>query len=263
MANPILANGMGSPQNIYTTGTVQNHHVGTRGALPDGRVFYYARNATAAALTRGQIIVTATVTPNHHDQTVNAAADFSAGATDVVFNPGATAIVLDEYAEGYVFVSDGTGEGLTYKIRNHAGNAGSTQSVASLYDPVLVGAAAASTLSLVRNPYSQAQQSNTTVSEIPVGVPATTLAACDTVATDTAAAIEPTFGWLQTWGPAAVLCDEAVTAEGVAITIGSSVAGAAEQLDDTTASSQLFTVGYNLTPLVDTEYQMVDLRIRP
>lgn len=260
---PILPNGLCTEHPIHEVWTRPAHAVGTRAWLPDGRVFYYAYNHTTAALTLGEIIVTATVTPNHHDQTVNAAADFTAGSVNVVLNPGATAIVLEEYVDGYAFVSDGTGQGLTYKIRSHAGNAGSTQSVAELYDPVVTTTAAASTVSLVRNPYMNPQQSNTTVSEIPVGIPQVTITAATTAATATARVVDPYYGWLQTWGPCAVLCDEAVTAEGQAITIGTGTAGAAEADDTATTVSQEFIIGYNLTPLVDTEYQMVDLRIRP
>ena len=263
VARPILANGLGSPQSIYDSSSTPTHKVGTRGALPDGRVFYYTHNETAAALTLGELIVTATVTPNHHDQTVNAAADFTQGSTSVTLNPGATAIALLEYEEGIVFISDGTAQGLAYKIRDHAGNAGSTQSTATLYDPVVTTTAAASTMSLVRNKWKNPQQSNTTVSEIPVGVPQVTLAAATTAATATALPVDATYGWLQTWGPCPVLCDEAVTAEGQAITIGTGTAGAVEEDDTATTVSQEFIVGYNLTPLVDTEYQLVDLRIQP
>lgn len=260
---PILTNGMGSLHDIHHAYTSPVQAVGQRGHLPDGRVFYYTYNYTATALTLGELLVTATVTPNHHDQTVNAAGDFTAGETSVVFNPGATAIALGEYEDGYAFISDGTGQGITYRIRDHEGNAGSAQSNANLYDPVITGTAAASTVSLVRNPYMMPQQSNTTVSEVPVGVPQVTIPAATTAPTATAAVVAPQYGWVQTWGPCAVLCDEAVATEGQAITIGTSVAGAVEEDDTATTVSQEFIVGYNLTPLVDTEYQMVDLRIRP
>ncbi len=237
--------------------------MGSRGVLGDGRVFYYARNATAGALTLGEVIVTATVTPDHHDQTVNAATDFRLGLLDVVLNPAATAIVLEEYDQGYVFISDSTGRGINYQIQTHAGNAGSAQSTAKLYHPVVVATGAGSTVSLVRNPYSQAQQSNTTVSEVPVGIPMATLAAAAGVATATAAADTPTFGWLQTWGPCPVLCGENIAAEGRAVAISSGTLGAGDEDDNVTTVSQEFIVGYNLTPFVNGEQQMVDLRIRP
>ena len=79
----------------------------------------------------------------------------------------------------------------------------------------------------------------------------------------TARAITPSWGWVQTWGPCTVLCDESVAAEGEAITIGTGAAGAVEEDDTATTVSQEFIVGYNLTPLIVDEHQMVDLRIRP
>lgn len=259
--NPILLNGMGSGQSIYVSASNPDQRPGVKGVALDGRVWYYTWNQTAAALTAGELQVTATVTPNHHDQTVTAAANFSAGSTVVTLTAGATAIVLEEYTDGWVFISDGTAEGLYYKIRDHAGNAGSTTSLATLYDPVQTSTGAASTMSLVRNMWMNPQQSNTTVSEIPVGVGQVTLAAATTAATATALAVAPTYGWLQTWGPCPVLCDEAVTAEGQAITIGTGTAGAVEEDDTATTVSQEFIVGFNLTPLVDTEFQMVNLMI--
>jgi hypothetical protein len=259
--NPTLVNGMGSNQSIYQSKTAPDQNPGTKGIALDGRVWYYTWNQTAAALTLGEIQVTATVTPNHHDQTVTAAADFSAGATIVTLTVGATAIALEEYTDGWVFISDGTGQGLYYKIRDHAGNAGSTTSLATLYDPVVTTTGGSDTMSLVRNKWVNPQQSNTTVSEIPVGIGQVTLAAATTAATATALAVGSTYGWLQTWGPCPVLCDEAVTAEGQAITIGTGVVGAAEADDTATTVSQEFIIGYNLTPLVDTEFQLVDLRI--
>jgi hypothetical protein len=231
--------------------------------LDDGRVFYYTYNHSATALTRGELLVTATVTPNHHDQTVNAAADFSLGATNVVFNPAGTAIVAQEYEGGYVFISDGTGEGTIYRIKQHDVNAGSTQSNAKLYDSVVTGTGSSATMSLVRNPFMLAQQSNTTVSEVMVGVPLVTITAATTAATGSALTVDPYYGWVQTWGPCPVLFDEAVTAEGEAIVPGTGAAGRVEEDDTATTVSQEPIVGYNLTPGVDDEYQLVDLRIRP
>lgn len=260
---PVLANGLATDQGVYDVTTAPRLMVGTRGALDDGRVFYYTWNHSATALTRGELLVTATVTPNHHDQTVNAAGDFALGAINVVFNPGATAIVAQEYVGGYAFLSDGTGEGTIYRIKDHDVNAGSTQSNAVLYDAVVTAAAGATTASLVRNPFMLPQQSNTTVSEVMVGVPLVTITAATTAATGSALTVDPYYGWVQTWGPCPVLCDEAVTAEGEAITIGTSAAGRVEEDDTATTVSQEPIVGYNLTPLVDDEYQLVDLRIRP
>lgn len=260
--HPIVHGGVGSPQSIYDSSTTPYHRVGTRGYAPDGRVWYYAFNETTAALTKGELIVNSTVAANHIDQTVTAAADFTLGKVDVTFTVGATAIVLQEYVDGYVFITDSTGEGSYYQIAAHAGQAGSTTSAARLYSAVRVTTGAASTMSLVRNPYMNPQQSNTTVVEIPVGIPQVTLAAATTAATATAAVVGGTYGWLQTWGPCPVLADESFTTVGNAVTVGTGTAGAAEEDDTATTVSQEFIIGYNMTPFVDTEFQVVDLRIR-
>jgi len=261
--NPIVHGGVGSPQSIYESSTTAYHRVGTRGYAQDGRVWYYAHNETTAALTKGELIVNAAVTTNHHDQTVNAATNFTIGSVDVIFTVGATAIVLQEYVDGYVFITDSTGEGSYYKIAGHNGQAGSTTSRAKLYDAVRVSTGAASTMSLIRNPFMNPQQSNTTVVEIPVGISQVTFAAATSAATATAFAVGGTYGWLQTWGPCPVLCDEAITTTGNAVTVGTGTAGAAEEDDTATTVSQEFIIGYNMTPFVDTEYQVVDLTIRP
>ncbi len=271
MPRPVLDNGESSPQSIHVVNKSPSgnaaaaHKAGTRGRLQDGRVFYYVHNETTSILPKGRVIVTATVTPNHHDQTVNAASDFTIHSKNVVFNPGATAINLDEYVDGYAFISDSTGQGITYQIESHVPNAGSgaQQSSAILYEPVAVGAGAVSTISLVRNPYKNPQVSNTTVSEIPIGIPQISIPAATTASTTVAHVVDGYYGWVQTWGPSAVLCDEAIAAEGVSVTIGTGTAGAAEACDTADGASQEFILGYNYTPFVDGEFQLVDLRIRP
>lgn len=269
MPRPVLDNGESSPQSIHVVNTSASgnasaaHKAGTRGRLQNGRVFYYCHNETTSNLNRGRVIVTATVTPNHLDQSVNAASDFTIHSKNVVFNPGATAINLDEYIDGYAFISDSTGQGVTYQVENHAANAGSTQSSAILYEPVAIGAGAASTISLVRNQYKNPQQSNTTVSEVPIGIPQIDIPAATTASTTSAHVVDGRYGWVQTWGPSTILCDEDIAAEGVSVTIGTHTAGAAEACDTADGASQEFILGYTLTPFDDTQFQMVDLRIRP
>lgn len=263
--NPILLNGLGSPFNIHTSylETDRPHKVGTRGTLPDGRVFYWARNATTTALARNELLMAAAIVTNHHDQTVTAATDFSLGSLEVTLTVGATAINLRQYEEGRVFISDGTAEGFQYQIRKHAGNAGSLTSAATLYSPVALATAAASTMSLYANPYNNPVASLVSQLGLPVGVPNIGLAAATSAATNTAEAVGTTYGWVQTWGECPVLCDESVASIGNAVTVGTGEDGAIEEDDTATTVSQEFIVGYNITPLVDTEFQLVYLTIRP
>ena len=97
------------------TGTTKLHPYGTRMVLPDGRVFYYGQ--TDGAQTAGAICQSAVGVANHDmDLATNTA---SAGDKSVTVTLGGTAATEDQYADGYLYVNDGTGEGHNYKIRQH------------------------------------------------------------------------------------------------------------------------------------------------
>jgi hypothetical protein len=257
MANPQLINGVGSPQSIYTPGTTQYHAIGTKGIMQDGRVFYYARNGTTTALTRGALCVQAVPIAHHINQTVAAASDFTVGKTTVTANLAGTLAGQGVYDEGFCILNDDTGEGYSYKIRNNPGAAASTDMEFELYDGIVVGAGAATSFSLIQNAYSNTIASPTTVATPAVGVPVGTFAAAESAATATAAAVGATYGWMQTYGEAAVLADEAV-AQALDITMGTGVAGAIELKD---ALGEI-SLGHMAQPGIDTEYQLAYLRIR-
>lgn len=254
MPKPILvASGIagGGTQDLYASSSTQNHRLGTRAFLDDGRVFYYGRAPTGTAATVGEIHVARERVANHENLAV--AAGGGALGQNIVssITVGATALTANQYADGHLAVTDGTGEGHLYKIRNHAAFAASATDVSvTLYDNIAVGLDATSTVSFVYNLWDQPQQGNTDQADVLVGVPVFTIVAGE-------------YGWFQTWGPASVLCDEAVATVGQAITIGTGVAGAVEEDDTATTVSQEPLVGFNLTPLVDTEHQVVMLTIMP
>ncbi len=269
---PVLENGMASPHHIHvdfnTTGFNQSGGltVGQRGSLRDGRVYYWTRNGTTTSFVRAQMLIMALPTANHANQAVNAAADFTIGSNTVTFNPAGTAIALEEYVEGFAFVLDGTGEGFQYKIKTHAGNAGSTQSTATLYDEVVVSTAGGATVSLVRNPYSDPLISVTDGADVAVGVPNATIAAATTVASNTVTTEDPSFGWVQTWGLCSVLADTGTTsqARGASLrpgnTAGAVSALAAGQAD---GAAGITVVGVNYEAPDTGEHWPVDLRIKP
>ncbi len=269
---PVLENGMASPHHIHvdfnTTGFNQNGGltVGQRGSLRDGRVYYWTRNGTTTSLVRAQMLIMAINTANHSNQAVNAAADFTIGSNTVTLNPAGTAIALEEYVEGFACVLDGTGEGFMYKIKAHAGNAGSTQSEATLYEEVVVSTAGGATVSLVRNPYSDPLISVTDGADIAVGVPNATIAAATTVASNTVTTEDPSFGWVQTWGLCSVLADISTTsqARGASLKQGDtagSVSALASAEADGAAADHVIAVNYEAPD--DNEHWPVDLRIKP
>lgn len=246
--NPYLVGGATAFTSIYDTSTDPTElKPGTRGQTPDGRVFYWARNNTGGAYTAGNLLVRPEQVANHVDVTAAAAA---AGEKSITVTLGATAATADQYAEGFIHVIDGPGEGQTFKIRTHPAADSAATLTVQLFDPVKVALTASSQCSLHANPYVGAQQGNTDQLDIPVGVAHTAIADGD-------------YGWVQTWGEACVLADETVSAIAQAMTIGSSVAGSVEEDDTATTVSQEFIVGWNLESIADTEHAVVYLTIRP
>ena len=230
------------------TGTSQIHPYGTRMVLPDGRVCYYGQ--TDGAQTAGAICQSAVGVANHDmDLAVNTAA---AGAKSLSVTVGGTAVTANQYADGYVYVNDGTGEGHIYKIRQHDAIDSSGSGAINLYDgdPIATGFAAATIGGLAKNPYKDFIVFPTTATGHPVGVAATDFDDDD-------------YGWLQTWGPAAVLCDVAFVI-GNHVRVSDNTAGSGEPLDRDGSAEDEVSIGIaSLIAPVTTDYGYVNLTINP
>ena len=230
------------------TGTSQIHPYGTRMVLPDGRVFYYGQ--TDGAQTAGAICQSAVGVANHDmDLAVNTAA---AGAKSLSVTVGGTAVTANQYADGYVYVNDGTGEGHIYKVRQHDAIDSSGSGTINLYDgdAIVVAFEAATIVGLAKNPYKDFIVFPTTATGHPVGVAATDFDDDD-------------YGWLQTWGPAAVLCDVAFVI-GNHVRVSDNTAGSGEPLDRDGSNENEETIGVaTLIAPVTTDYGVVNLTINP
>ena len=252
-ATPILHNGVGSPQSVNASSITRYHTIGTRGVLQDGRVYYYARNGTAAELSAGKLYSRVNGVANHQNlaTTTTSLAVGSDIATGITL--GATAAAAGLYRDGYLAVTDGGAQGSYYKIVSHDDIASAGTGSFLLDSPIAVVSDANTTVSLIRNAYDDPQISVTDQQDVVLGVPNFTIPIGSTTTQ---------YGWIQTWGECPVLCDESVAAFGQCIVPGSSTAGSVEEDDTATTVSQEPIVGYNVTALVDTEYQVIDLRIR-
>ena len=230
------------------TGTTKLHPYGTRMVLPDGRVFYYGQ--PDGAQTAGAICQSAVGVANHDMDLATTTA--SAGDKSVTVTLGGTAAAEDLYAEGYLYVNDGTGEGHNYKIRQHdaIGSGGSGAINLMDGDPIATGFAAATIVGLAKNPYKDFIVYPTTPTGHAVGVAATDFDDDD-------------YGWLQTWGPAAVLCDVAFVI-GNHVRVSDGTAGAGEPLDRDGTHENEETIGVaSLIAPVTTDYGYVNLTINP
>ena len=230
------------------TGTTQLHPYGTRMVLPDGRVYYYGQ--TDGAQTAGAICQSAVGIANHDmDLATNTA---SAGDKSVTVTVGGTAVTANQYADGYLYVNDGTGEGHIYKIRQHDAISSSGSGAINLYDgdAIATGFVAATIAGLAKNPYKDFIVYPTTSTGHAVGVAATDFDDDD-------------FGWLQTWGPAAVLCDVAFVI-GNHVRVSDGTAGSGEPLDRDASNENDEVIGVaSVIAPVTTDYGFVNLTINP
>ena len=230
------------------TGTTKLHPYGTRMVLPDGRVYYYGQ--TDGAQTAGAICQSAVGIANHDmDLATNTA---SAGDKSVTVTVGGTAATEDQYADGYLYINDGTGQGHNYKIRQHDAIDSSGSGAINLMDgdAIIVGFEAATIAGLAKNPYKDFIVFPTTGTGHPVGVAPTDFDDDD-------------YGWLQTWGPAAVLCDVAFVV-GNHVRVSDNTAGSGEPLDRDGSAEDEVVIGIaSLIAPVTTDYGYVNLTINP
>ena len=227
----------------------QKHKLGTRGVTSDGRVFYYAENS-GTAIDHGGYLVDGIAAVGAHDMDLAATAT-SAGATSFTSGTSLT-VTKDQYKDGYLYVNDGTGEGHIYKIRQHDAIDSSGSGAINLYDgdAIATGFVAATIAGLAKNPYKDFIVYPTTSTGHAVGVAATDFDDDD-------------FGWLQTWGPAAVLCDVAFVI-GNHVRVSDGTAGSGEPLDrdGTHENEEVIGVASVIAP-VTTDYGFVNLTINP
>ena len=238
----------GEPGDEKVTGTTALHANGTRMQLTDGRVFRYGQ--ANGAITAGKVCQSAVGVANHDmDLVVNTA---SVGDKSLSVTLGATAATEDQYKDGYVYVNDGTGEGHIYKIRQHDAISSGAAGTFNLYDgdTIAVAFEAAAIVGLAKNPYKDFIVYPTTATGHAVGVSATDFA-------------DDEFGWLQTWGVAAVLCDVAFVI-GNHVRVSDNTAGSTEPLDRDGTHENEEEIGVaSLIAPVTTDYGYVDLRISP
>ena len=230
----------------------QKHVLGTRMVLPDGRVYRYVE--TAGSNIAGGAVVQAAAGTAAHDQDLIVVAA-SAGATTVTINTSGT-YTKDQYKDGYMHINSGTGAGEVYRIKSNTAVSGATGMVLTLDEEdglatALTAGSSNCEVGLSTNPYKDVIISPTTVSNVAIGVAPTLLTA-------------DYYGWIQTWGPAAVLANAAgVIGQHVRVG-GASTPGGTEDMDfdGTNENEQLIGVQMLIAPAA-ADYGLVFLQISP
>lgn len=199
--------------NPHETSTTPLHDIGTMGLTNDGRAYRYVEASGGADLDPGGLCIAADIIANHDDIECNT---FAIGDTVITVTLLGTAVVAGEYVGGYLSVIDEAGQGIMYKIQAHdASAAGGEDITVTLKEPIRVAAAAATTVTLVKNKYKDIVVSDGTQTDLPVGVPNVTITLDE-------------FGWVQTKGMCSILVGAAVPTVGNEITIGDTAAGSVD-----------------------------------
>jgi len=223
-----------------TSSRVSGIRLGDIAITGDGRWYRFAQ-AGATDLDPGKITVNVDVDTDVVNKL--AAATKAIGSTEVVLD-AAGATDLDKFRDGYLTVNDATGEGISYLVTGNTATSGAAELTAYLQEPLKVALTVdVSEVTLTQNPWDDIVISATDQADFVTGVPNVTIDDLD-------------YGWVQTRGICSVLFDEAV-AKGLALTIGTGVAGAVEALDAAGEPQ----IGYAVMAGVDTEYQPAYLAI--
>ena len=222
MSYPNVIYGDYGDEKIAQSTKIGNLPLGQLMILPDGRHFRHAK-ASATALVAGDLYQQnslAVLAGSADANMINnlAASAMAVGATEVKVTLGGTAAVSkDLFADGFMFVAESAGQGITYKIKAcNSAAAGSTLTITlQESDPIVVAVAASSSkIGLRQSSYHNV-----------------TLVTADTVSVGALAGIAPVaasasfYCWLQRSGEVCGLAD-ATLVVGNAVGASSILAGA-------------------------------------
>ena len=230
----------------------QKHKLGTRMVFDDGRAFRYAE-AGGSDIAAGAVVQAAAGVA-HHDMDL-AITTAASGATAVTVTLEGTASTKNQYKDGFLYINDGaTGEGHVYKIKSNAAGDSSGTCVITLdeEDGIVTALTNGTHLAgLAVNTYSNVIISPTTVTNMAIGVAPRLLTT-------------EYFGWLQTWGEAAVLANAAGVVGQHGRGGGASTAGGTEDMDFDGSGENEQIIGVQLLiASAATDYAFVYLTIAP
>ena len=234
----------------------QKQKLGTRAQTPDGRVFYYAKNSSAAITTAGKI-VDGVAAVAAHDMDVPATAATAVGSTTISLEVPTTDLTKNQYADGYLCINDGPGQGEVYRIKSHPAHDASADAtcVFTIDEPdgIRTALTTASLFGIIYNPYTNVKiiDGDGTMTTGPLGV--TTIPVTASY-----------YCWIQSAGIASVLSGAAVAVVGDAVGVSqASGESGAFDLWDVSSEEDTAPIGTAMTiPSVDTDNQVVMLSIR-
>lgn len=248
----ITQRGATGPLSIVANGAFQTSTdsslatlVGTRWDLSDGREVILANASSATTVAAGKLYQDPAEITNHQDLTVTAYQAYSANGNvpaKVTVTLGATAVVANQYAGGFVAVNDNNGEGQTLRIASHPAADLSASLAITLEEGATVAITTASQVSLLPPHGKNVIITPTAVTGAIVGVSLYAIAASS-------------YGFFVSKGVVTCLGDGTITV-GSSISPSNAVAGAVE--NGVLAQG---IVGNATQTGVDTEYRGIFINV--
>jgi hypothetical protein len=210
-------NRIGGPfdQGLYDESSTQQHNIGEKMVLPDGRSFRYVYSAAAIA---AGLVVSQDVSATCVVEVDGKATAAAIGATSVILTDSGTlgSATANQYQGAYLAITDDDGEGIQYRIKSNT--AASTNAVTfTLFDGLVVALTTDSDVAITGDLWYNVVGATAGTDYIMSGVTVRALQA-------------NYYGWVQTTGIALILADGSI-AIGDNLTLSDGVAGAVQLKD--------------------------------
>lgn len=216
-------------------------------AIGSDQCIYAYAQAGASNLAAGKVNVTPAKVANNQNLGLDTASATAVGSTTLIVDLGGTAVTANQYADGYLVVSDGTGVGQEFQIVGNSAQTSTTGAcTVTLTDGLVTALDTTSKISLMPNAYS-----NTIVHPGASGA-----FFCNGVSN--VAVTATYYYWSQVRGMASVLSDGVIAKGAGAILTTNSVPGAV--LTEATGTI-LQRVGTAPEATVDTKYYGIFLTL--
>jgi len=236
-------------------GTTQKNEIGKRCQLSDGRVFRYAK--AAGTITVGDAVVNTVnsqaIAATYFGLTAAVAPIGGEGGTagdqKVRLSADVTGVTVDEYAGGYLCITNDTGEGEMYRIKsNEASGSAGVGSLIEIHDGIRTALDNTSVGIMISNEYSAVKVHTAADPNVE-----------NCVGKAVVGATSGQYLWVQTWGVALMQAGVATVDVGEQVILaeddnGSVQVGLAENVQ---------VIGYGIADIADTIWGPVFLQINP
>lgn len=242
--------------------------VGSKWSTSDSRTFVLVQNA-GTALAAGVVVQGPAAVGNYTglSPATSSTTSYSSaypiaaaiGGKVIQLASGATAALANRFQGGYLNVVEGTGLGQTMKISSNLAAATTAALVVTLEDPFTTATSTDSRYTLTLNPYGSANGTDYRTDGVIIS-PATTLTGqilgITAYPIPASTSTVPSYGFIQTQGPVAVLAGSTV-ALGIDVCVPTSTAG----MIVTYAVATGPRIGYTLVASASSKYNLINVQI--